>query len=144
MNDIRGHVLCKLKSVLSTKKAENVEKSIYNYTIQYASTHNIEKSWEDRVFSHVYKLKGCHVLDMLNTDIIEKIENKELSSRDIAFMSNSENNENVPESEIQDGIFQCRKCGSKKTTYYSLQTRSADEPMTNFITCVNCKHRWKM
>ena len=36
---------------------------------------------------------------------------------------------------IEEGAFQCRKCGSKKTTYYQMQTRSADEPMTTFVQC---------
>ena len=31
----------------------------------------------------------------------------------------------------------------KKCTYYQLQTRSADEPMTTFITCLNCNNKWK-
>lgn len=35
-------------------------------------------------------------------------------------------------------FFQCSKCKEKKTTYYQLQTRSADEPMTTFVTCVVC------
>ena len=39
--------------------------------------------------------------------------------------------------------FKCRRCKSRKTTYYELQTRSADEPMTTFITCLNCGKRWK-
>jgi transcription elongation factor S-II len=39
--------------------------------------------------------------------------------------------------------FRCGKCGQRKTTYFELQTRSADEPMTAFITCVNCGARWK-
>ena len=25
----------------------------------------------------------------------------------------------------------------------SLQTRSADEPMTTFVTCIRCSNRWK-
>ena len=29
----------------------------------------------------------------------------------------------------------CRKCGSKDVAYNPVQTRSADEPMTIFITC---------
>ena len=45
--------------------------------------------------------------------------------------------------DINDGVEQCGKCKSFKTTYYSLQTRSADEPMTNFFTCHNCGKRWK-
>lgn len=41
------------------------------------------------------------------------------------------------------GMFKCSKCKSDKTTYYEMQTRSADEPMTAFITCLNCGKRWK-
>lgn len=44
---------------------------------------------------------------------------------------------------IADGMFTCGKCRSKKTTYYQLQTRSADEPMTTFVECINCGSRWK-
>ena len=43
----------------------------------------------------------------------------------------------------QEGFFTCNRCKSKKTTYYQLQTRSADEPMTTYVTCVNCGKNWK-
>ena len=39
--------------------------------------------------------------------------------------------------------FKCGRCKSRKCTYYELQTRSADEGMTTFITCINCGNRWK-
>lgn len=39
--------------------------------------------------------------------------------------------------------FKCGKCGQRKTTYFQMQTRSADEPMTTFVTCVNCNAHWK-
>ena len=39
--------------------------------------------------------------------------------------------------------YKCSKCGSRKCSYYELQTRSADEPMTQFINCLNCNNRWK-
>jgi DNA-directed RNA polymerase subunit M/transcription elongation factor TFIIS len=38
--------------------------------------------------------------------------------------------------------FVCGKCKSRKCSYYQLQTRSADEPMTTFVTCTNCNNRW--
>ena len=144
MNAIRNHMLSQLKKKLSTKKADNVEKSVYNYAIQYATTHNIEKSWEERLFTHVYNLKFCELLEKLTPDMIDKIENKTISARDVAFHQEVDIVIENDQNEVQDGIFQCRKCNSRKTTYYSLQTRSADEPMTNFITCIICKHRWKM
>eukprot|EP01084_Bolivina_argentea_P313195 542350_1 len=43
----------------------------------------------------------------------------------------------------QDGMFKCSRCGSKKTNYFQKQTRSADEPLTTFVTCLNCKKHWK-
>ena len=39
--------------------------------------------------------------------------------------------------------FTCFKCKSNNCTYYQLQTRSADEPMTTFVTCMDCANRWK-
>ena len=39
--------------------------------------------------------------------------------------------------------FTCFKCKKSRCTYYQLQTRSADEPMTTFVTCINCGNRWK-
>jgi len=41
-------------------------------------------------------------------------------------------------------LFTCGRCKKNETSYYQMQTRSADEPMTTFITCVNCGHHWKM
>eukprot|EP00164_Ancoracysta_twista_P003866 GFYU01005186.1.p1 GENE.GFYU01005186.1~~GFYU01005186.1.p1 ORF type:complete len:315 (-),score=67.19 GFYU01005186.1:370-1314(-) len=40
-------------------------------------------------------------------------------------------------------MFKCGKCGERKCTYYQMQTRSADEPMTTFVTCQHCGNRWK-
>jgi DNA-directed RNA polymerase subunit M/transcription elongation factor TFIIS len=42
-----------------------------------------------------------------------------------------------------EGQFKCGKCKSKKTDYYQMQTRSADEPMTTYVTCMACGNRWK-
>lgn len=42
-----------------------------------------------------------------------------------------------------DGAYTCSWCKSRKTVYTSLQTRSADEPMTNFVRCLGCNKSWK-
>ncbi|KAG6728868.1 hypothetical protein I3842_02G196200 [Carya illinoinensis] len=39
--------------------------------------------------------------------------------------------------------FKCSRCGQRKCTYYQMQTRSADEPMTTYVKCVNCNNHWK-
>ena len=39
--------------------------------------------------------------------------------------------------------FPCRVCKKKsKCSFYQLQTRSADEPMTNFWSCLECNSSW--
>ena len=52
-------------------------------------------------------------------------------------------NKYTPKIEASTDNFTCHKCKSKECSYYQLQTRSADEPMTTFVTCISCGSRWK-
>jgi len=45
--------------------------------------------------------------------------------------------------QAETDAFQCGRCKQRKCRYRQAQTRSADEPMTTFVTCTNCNHRWK-
>ena len=40
-------------------------------------------------------------------------------------------------------LFKCPRCHKRKTIYCEVQTRSSDEPMTTFITCLECGKKWK-
>jgi transcription elongation factor S-II len=44
---------------------------------------------------------------------------------------------------LSASLFTCSRCKSTKTTSTQKQTRSADEPMTVFVLCMNCGKRWK-
>ena len=46
--------------------------------------------------------------------------------------------------EIDEGVLECNKCGSKKTFSYTKQTRSGDESTTVFAVCSNCNAKWKI
>lgn len=91
---------------------------------------------------------------------MNKLKNKEIKAHELAFMTHQDmspekwekliedkkirdQNKYEPKLEASTDNFQCRKCKSKKCTYYQLQTRSADEPMTTFVTCLDCGTRWK-
>jgi DNA-directed RNA polymerase subunit M/transcription elongation factor TFIIS len=83
------------------------------------------------------------------------MKNREIQAHKLAFMTHQEmspekwdkliedkkirdENKYEPKLEASTDKFTCRKCYSKKCTYYQLQTRSADEPMTTFVTCLDC------
>ena len=38
---------------------------------------------------------------------------------------------------------QCPKCTHTKAYFWSIQTRSSDEPETRFFKCQKCKHTWR-
>lgn len=50
----------------------------------------------------------------------------------------------VEEQQSENTLLKCGKCKKHTVTYYEMQTRSADEPMTVFCTCWSCGHKWKM
>ena len=37
----------------------------------------------------------------------------------------------------------CSKCGHTEAYYWTLQTRAADEPETQFFKCTKCSHQWR-
>jgi transcription elongation factor S-II len=143
------------------KMAKNLEKGIYNYAIEESTKKNIVKKWENIYFVHIYidKLRAIFA-NLSSPYLIEKINNKQIKIHIIAFMTHQEmqpekwsvllndkkmrdQNKYTPVIEASTDYFTCRKCKSKKCTYYQLQTRSADEPMTTFVTCLNCGQRWR-
>ena len=44
--------------------------------------------------------------------------------------------------EAEEGVVECKKCGSSKVYSVSVQTRAADEPMTTVAQCTVCKTKW--
>ncbi|PWN21736.1 transcription elongation factor [Microstroma glucosiphilum] len=51
--------------------------------------------------------------------------------------------QSAAELEAETDAFKCGRCKQRKCRYYQKQTRSADEPMTTFVTCTNCNNKWK-
>ena len=134
----------------------NLEKGIYNFAIKEASNRKIIKKWENPHFAQLYldRLRSIYI-NLKNKDLLVHLKNNEITPQVLAFMTHQEMN---PErwrilidqkikrdaNKFTDNIrastdmFTCKKCKSKRTTYYELQTRSADEPATIFVTCLDC------
>lgn len=141
--------------------ATNIEKGIFNWSIQHASKHNIVKKWSNPFFVTLYidHLRSVYI-NLKKPDVSAAVLTGNIKSQEIAFMTHQEicpekwkkliedkkvrdKQKYEPNIEASTDNFTCNKCKSKKCTYYQLQTRSADEPMTTFVTCLECGKRWK-
>ena len=148
--------------------AEKIEESVVYYTIKSAFSRRVQQSWDNPIFRKIYinKCRSLYTnLDdnsyIKNSNLITKVnQNKDFEIENIASMSYQElfpeiwkkmmdekyKREKLLYEEKQEAMtdqFKCARCKSRKCTYYELQTRSADEAMTIFITCINCGNRWK-
>ncbi|KAI2786587.1 hypothetical protein POX_g08974 [Penicillium oxalicum] len=77
----------------------------------------------------------------LSSDELRSAEQREADAR-IKKLNMDKAMVGQPERSISTSL-QCGKCGQRKVTYTEAQTRSADEPMTLFCTCVNCGKSWR-
>lgn len=140
----------------------NMEKGIFNSTIAFCRENEYEIKWSSPEFLRKYSNTARRILANINytsnsKKFKELVLNGEVNPYEIASFSREQffpelweklkklsiDKSTVKKEEIGDGIFVCNKCKSKKTIYYQMQTRSADEPMTTFVTCTNCNLKWK-
>ena len=161
-NTFRNNIINKLDSIINNKSiSENLEKGIYNYSIEFSKEKNIIKKWNNNVFVTIYLEKLKIILyNLKNETILNNLIEKKYKAHELAFMNHQvlrpdiwntmieekkikDENKFSPKLEASTDDFTCHKCKSKKCSYYQLQTRSADEPMTTFVTCLNCNARWK-
>lgn len=158
----RKNIVTQLETLTKDKSISiNLEKGIFNYTINAANNKNLIKKWSNELFVTIYIEKLKMVLfNLKNENLNYKLLSKEIKAHELAFMSHEEmrpdiwgklielkkikdENKFSPKLEASTDDFTCSKCKSKKCTHYQLQTRSADEPMTTFVTCINCGNRWR-
>lgn len=49
--------------------------------------------------------------------------------------------DNTPD--LPKTVKECKKCKNNEAYYWLIQTRSGDEPPTQFFKCTKCKHTWR-
>ena len=166
----RNNIKEKINNLLNDfKMSENLEKGIFNYTIQTCEEKQLIKKWQNKQFVLIYLQKFKSIIFNLHDNFtINLLKNKEIKPHEIVFMNHQEIRPDLwkqmleikkikdeykftPKIEASTDEFTCHKCKARKLpreeytkcTYYQLQTRSADEPMTTYVTCINCGNRWK-
>ena len=144
----------------------NIEKAVFNYAIKEAGNRKILKKWENPHFVQLYidRLRSVF-LNIIGPDgnvtpLLTQVKNGDITPQTVVFMTHQEMNPDHWRTLIEQKVkrdankfnkkvqastdmFTCKKCRSKECTYYELQTRSADEPATIFVTCLTCGKNWK-
>ena len=138
---------------INVKKLEN---EINKYCLNYTELNNINKHYAESI----YKTKANEILKSLNSDndsLINLIKIKEISEQDIPYLKPQNLYKKQWEAIIKrleyiefkknnmatTDLYECRRCKQRKCFIHQLQTRSADEPMTTFVTCAVCGNNWK-
>lgn len=167
---MRQYACSKISKLLNVQADDklclNLEKCIFNWSVRVTKQQGDQPSWENPIFKNRYKNKFLNIqfnLQDPENNLVDRIKSEKVKLTDIMWMGPIELNpmgryartrEKLRIDELHrvalnttdenyEGLFKCNKCKSKKTTYYQMQTRSADEPMTTFVTCINCTNRWK-
>jgi transcription elongation factor S-II len=157
----RTNIRKKINEFLQNEKhSVNLEKGIYNYSLKEADNRKVVKKWDNKYFVQIYMDHLRSVYANLKPHIIEQIQMETIKPHIVAFMTHQElspekwndlieakskrdKNKFEVNIEAATDTFTCRKCKSKKCTFYLQQVRSADEPCTIFVTCIDCGNRWK-
>ena len=157
----RSNIRKKLDEKLNNEKnSSNLEKGIFNYALKEADQRKIVKKWDNKYFIQIYLDRLRTIYTNLNDTIVEQVTSGAIKPHVVAFMTHQElqpdkwtalidakskRDANKFETNVAAATdtFTCRKCKGNQCTYYQMQTRSADEPMTVYISCCNCGNRWK-
>jgi len=155
------------KSTLTEQQTLELEQAIYNGTIREAERLHIDKTWAYPPFVNLYRIHARHIASnfhpesyVKNDELFARFRAGEVSLKDIGKMDTYElfhsrwkdsfDQQQVREKRQLEGNksmatdqFFCKGCHKRECTYYEMQTRSADEPMTIFITCLNCGKHWR-
>jgi transcription elongation factor S-II len=155
------------KSPFRKECIEALEKGIFRTAFENAKKHHVPRNWKSVHFHEMYKETARLIIwnidprsPVKNKRLRERIMDGEFTLESIASMSaydlfpenwkESADKMLMREQKILEGnkgfattMYKCNRCGKRECTYYEMQTRSADEPMTIFITCLNCGKRWR-
>ena len=123
----------------NVKNLEAFDKLIYNIS------GDDEDKYNEILLETVYYISNKKPLKQI-VDILqeEKVGYNSVYFDEIKSLQEEQDNFIIKPFEIEEGVLECGKCGSKKTFSYSKQTRGGDEGTTVFAVCANCNARWKM
>jgi transcription elongation factor S-II len=167
---IRNKVIENFTELIENNEiAKQLEESILHLVADECIRAGIEIDWGNRIFWNMYRSRAISFYENLRGDNsyvkneeswLEKLRSGEINPKQFtdlgavdlcparwksAIEKIIETEKKLYAKNENASIFMwCSGCKKKnKCDYYQMQTRSADEPMTTFVTCLECDKHWK-
>jgi transcription elongation factor S-II len=167
-SQFRDLVIKNLTECTTKEIAGQLEVHILDFVVHQCKGNGVDVDWANKVFWNAYRDKSISIYENIRPDgyvnnkhnWAEKLNSGEVEPKTFVEMPPEE----VCPSRWKDALdkmieteiklysknmdaaiyLYCSRCKKKsKCDYYQLQTRSADEPMTTFVTCLECDREWK-
>ena len=156
----RETICDKFQELLDEDIVQRLEAGIYKYAIEF-NKGSIKRTYMNKCIS-IYQNLNCDG-KIGNSELYCNLTTGQIEPEDVAYMTPQEVfpehwKELVEKKKATDhylymrkpqcntNAYTCGKCKQNNCNYTEVQIRSADEPMTLFITCLNpkCGYKWKM
>ncbi|AGE51089.1 transcription elongation factor S-II [Paramecium bursaria Chlorella virus CVG-1] len=166
--DIREKARNMIDLLVQDMKISNfLEKATWNHAVDFCTNKDQALNWDNLAFRNAYtqKILGVRYNLKLRPDLMDKMKTGDCSIRwfvnakpweicsdkwtdafeaaarkTLRFSdASSMDPENMP-----DGMLSCGKCKSRKTSYYEMQTRSADEPKMSWVEKHHAIYIWTL
>ncbi len=152
--DTRNNYVTKFNGLVDKKLGKSVEQSIYNFSIDYATVQETPY-----LLDQIYESKADEIFNVLKDkeiSLLKAIKEGVIDVTKIAFMKPDELNpdkytqilkrkkteEDKKNNQATSTVYTCKKCKANKCQVTQRQTRSADEPATTFVTCMECGYEF--
>jgi DNA-directed RNA polymerase subunit M/transcription elongation factor TFIIS len=139
----------KLNNYVSKKFINLVEKSILDFSNEYASINDTpflaESIYDTKLEEIINSL--CKLPELIKTEEDAKkiafLKPEELNPDNYEKLLKKKEIEEYKKNDVKSSsAFKCSKCKKSKCSVTQKQTRAGDEPATTFINCLECGHQF--
>lgn len=146
--------------LLDIEKSIRLESGIYELALVYAANNNINYNIIPSIYNDTLEtiMSNIDPKSRLKSDqLLKNIQKGNILPEEVAFLSPKQLNPKIwsdvvtkkkyeadkEKNKATSNAYKCYKCGENKCSITQLQTRSADEPMTTFVTCLVCYNTFR-
>jgi len=152
--DLRDNYIEILDTIVGKTYSTQIEQSIYNFALEYAKVQEIQY-----LVDSIYQTKADEIINLLKDKenyLLKAINKGIINVLNIGFMTPVELNPDkynkilkIKKTEVDkinnqptSNVYRCKKCKKNKCQVTQRQTRSADEPATTFVKCIECDYEF--